>query len=195
MRTKEVDMTTNRPGRLYMFLLLGVTLGAACGGPPPEPEVPPPPPATSEPPVAETPPPPPTTAPPPTAEVPKEPPKPQWKDMSMDQRKEHMKNVVLPKMTTLFQGFDPKKFKDVTCATCHGKDAEKAGFKMPNAKLPKLDPTDGFKKHMAGKTADMTKFMMEKVTPEMLGMLPGVAPYDPATQKGFGCFGCHPPPK
>jgi len=114
--------------------------------------------------------------------------------MTFDQKKAHMQTVVAPEMTTLFQGFDPKKFEKVTCATCHGKDGEKNQFKMPNPKLPKLDPKDGFKKHMQGKTAEMTKFMMEKVTPKMQSMLPGVAPYDPNTQQGFGCFGCHPPP-
>ena len=40
----------------------------------------------------------------------------------------------------------------------------------------------------------MTKFMMEKVVPEMVSLL-GVSKYDPATHKGFGCFGCHTPDK
>ena len=62
-------------------------------------------------------------------------------------------------------------------------------FKMPNPKLPKLSFTDGFKKHM-DKKPEITKFMMEKVVPEMATLL-GTQPYDPKTQKGFGCAGCH----
>ena len=173
--------------------LAGAALAGACGGSEPEPATPPPPPPEAAPTAApEATPPAPSAAPSaaPTAEAPKEPPKPTWKDMTLDQKKEVMKNVVLPKMTAVFQAFDAKKYKEVTCATCHGKDAEKHGFKMPNEKLPKLDAADGFKKHMKGKMADMTKFMMEKVTPEMVSAL-GVPGYDPNTHQGFGCGGCH----
>jgi hypothetical protein len=72
--------------------------------------------------------------------------------------------------------------------TCHGPDAKKGEFEMPNPKLPKLDPKDNFKAHK--KEAEVVKFMMERVVPEMATLL-GEEPYDPAKQEGFGCFDCH----
>jgi hypothetical protein len=100
-----------------------------------------------------------------------------------------MKTVVFPAMKTHFQEFDAKEFKDFTCVTCHGAGAKEGKFKMPNAKLPKLDPKDDFAKHKK-KEAKTLAFMMEKVAPEMTKLLE-VEPYDPKTNQGFGCFNCH----
>lgn len=115
---------------------------------------------------------------------------PTWADMKdVDQKKHFMKTVVLPKMKTVFQDFDAKKFKKVTCVTCHGKGAMKGKFDMPNPKLPKLDPAQHFAKEMKKKPR-FTKFMMKTVVPTMSQLL-GVQPYNPKTHKGFGCFKCH----
>jgi hypothetical protein len=112
-----------------------------------------------------------------------------WHTMSHEQKMTHMKKVILPKMSALFQSYSAEEFKDMSCGTCHGPGAKQGNFEMPTASLPKLNPADHFAKHM-GKTAEMTKFMMTKVVPEM-ATLQGEAPFDPATQKGFGCFECH----
>lgn len=119
-----------------------------------------------------------TTPPAPTA----------WKDMNHDQKIEFMKAKVMPPMMADFQAHDAKKFKDFTCATCHGPGAKEGKFKMPNDKLPKLSPADSFKKH--AKQKPMLDFMMQKVTPNMANLL-GAPAFDPATGQGFGCGGCH----
>jgi hypothetical protein len=112
-----------------------------------------------------------------------------WAKMSHEQKMTHMKTVITPKMGALFQGFAAEQYKDFSCVTCHGPGAKQGKFEMPTASIVKLNPADHFAKHM-GKTAAATKFMMEKVVPEM-AKLQGEAPYDPTTQKGFGCFECH----
>ena len=112
-----------------------------------------------------------------------------WGKMSHEQKMTHMKTVIQPKMSALFQAFNADQYKDMNCGTCHGPGAKQGKFAMPTDSIVKLNPADHFAKHM-GKTAAATKFMMEKVVPEM-AKLQGEAPYDPATQKGFGCFECH----
>ncbi len=111
-------------------------------------------------------------------------------DMTPIERFELMKGTVLPRMAAQFTAFDGQHFAKVTCATCHSAQAKERNFKMPNPDLPKL-PGDaaGFQKLMAEKPA-MVKFMHDKVSADMATML-GEAPYDPKTQKGFGCGHCH----
>lgn len=187
--------------RLGKLTLLGSTVGAlliavACGGgtPPaenPEPEstgtadMPEPP---TEP-TAETPP----TEP--TSTEPKEPAKPKFDDMTHEQKMALMKDVVLPKATTLLQEHDAKKFADVKCATCHGPGAKDGKFDMPNPKLPKLDSTDEFAKHKK-KSEKMLAFMMQRFTPAVAEAI-GEPLWSPETPAGFGCGKCHTmvPPK
>jgi len=113
-----------------------------------------------------------------------------WKDMSHDDRLAYMKHTVMPKMKDEFVSYDAKRFADMNCKTCHGDGAADGSFKMPNAKLPPVPSTpDGFKKLMA-KKPEACKFMMEKVEPDMAGLL-NEQPFDVKTMQGFGCHGCH----
>jgi mono/diheme cytochrome c family protein len=117
-----------------------------------------------------------------------------WEAMTREQRMEQMNEVVLPTATKLFQSFDADRYKKVTCATCHGPGVAKGEFDLPSADLPKLTMPSGEGEPFADEMKahpEMTKFMMTQLTPKMVEMLPGVSAYDPATQKGFGCFGCH----
>jgi len=180
------------PFSASLALVMGITL-TACGGSQPAPEAAPP--APSAAPAPEAPPAPPATEAAPSAPAPaasEAPPaekKTAWKDMTVDQKKELMKTVVFPNMKTEFQGFDAKRFADFTCVTCHGPGAKEGKFTMPNPKLPKLDPKDEFAKYKKTK-ADILKFMMEHVAPDMAKFL-DVEPYNPETKQGFGCFNCH----
>ncbi len=183
--------------RIVLCTLLGSLFVVACGGSTPPAETTPPAESATAPeplpatPAADAGAPAPAASAAPAASPPKlaAPPEIAWKDKTFDQRKEFMKDVVMPKMKTLFSDFDAKKFGDMTCVTCHGPAAKTGKFTMPNAKLPKLDPTDGFAKHKKAKP-EITQFMLEKVEPQMASTL-GVEPYNPDTKQGFGCFNCH----
>jgi hypothetical protein len=114
-----------------------------------------------------------------------------WEKMNQSQRKKYMKTTVLPEMKKLYVGFD-KKYKDMTCMTCHGDKAAETKFKMPNAELPKLPgPTDrtGFMA-LQQKKPDAVKFMGTQVKPAMAALL-NVDEWSPTNMKGFGCYGCH----
>jgi hypothetical protein len=179
-------------GSLGVVGLVVVGMGA-CGGSQAAPEAPAEPIATASPPVA--------PAEPPaepvegadagaaTGDAGALPAQVKFDDLSEDQQKAYMKDVVLPKMKATFLTLNPKRYADMNCTTCHGPDAKKGEFEMPNPKLPKLDPKDNFKAHMKH-DAEVVKFMMERVVPEMTALL-GEEPYDPAKQEGFGCFDCH----
>ena len=115
-----------------------------------------------------------------------------WEKMNQDQRKKYMKATVLPEMKKLFVGFDKKKYKSMTCLTCHGEKAVENKFKMPTAELPKLPaPTDrqGFMALMQ-KKPEAAKFMGTQVKPAMANLL-NLDEWTPTNPKGFGCYGCH----
>jgi hypothetical protein len=112
--------------------------------------------------------------------------------MSMAERKKYMKTTVLPAMQKVFADFDAKKYKKITCATCHGTKAAETKFKMPNPELPKLpQPTDraGFMA-LQQKKPEMAKFMGTKVKPTMASLL-NLPEWSPSNADGFGCYGCH----
>jgi hypothetical protein len=114
-----------------------------------------------------------------------------WEKMNGDQRKKYMKTTVLPQMKKLFVGVD-KKYKSMTCMTCHGEKAVENKFKMPSGELPKLPaPTDrqGFMA-LQQKKPDVVKFMGTQVKPAMANLL-NLDEWTPANPKGFGCYGCH----
>ncbi len=180
------------------LLALSIAAAAACGGGKTQtdqpvdtavptsdmPDVPPTSDPTAAPTATET------AAPTATATTPPPPAKKTWKEMNLDERKKFMATEVMPVMSKHFQDFDAKEFAKFECVTCHG-DAgkgDKATFKMPNPKLPKLDAKDNFKKHEKKKKE--LDFMMQKVTPEMQKIL-GAQPFDPASGQGFGCGSCH----
>ncbi|HXN32442.1 MAG TPA: hypothetical protein VN894_11290, partial [Polyangiaceae bacterium] len=125
------------------------------------------------------------------ASGPPEPPGPgQWDSWTKDQKMAYMKSAVMPKMGPLFHDFDAKSFADPKCGLCHGPGAKEGNFKMPNPALPKLVATPEAFKKLQAQHPQVFDFMAKQVEPTMAALL-GEPPYDPKTQKGFGCFDCH----
>jgi hypothetical protein len=113
-----------------------------------------------------------------------------WDKMSKADKKQYMKDIIMPKMKPLFQAFDAKHFADFKCVTCHGNGARTGEFKMPNPQLPKLPSSPaGWEKLSKDKPA-MMKFMSKTVKPTMTDLL-GMKPFDMKTGAGFGCGNCH----
>jgi hypothetical protein len=118
-----------------------------------------------------------------------------WKDMKGPERGKYMKEVVVPKMKVIFQEHDPELFAKFNCSTCHGKDPKKKKFKMPS---PDLEPLPGTPEAFQAKVKEkaswpkFTKFMAEKVTPQMAALL-GTNAFDHKKPEagGFSCNGCH----
>lgn len=113
--------------------------------------------------------------------------RPDWHQMSFGQKKEHMKQVVVPTMKPIFQGIDAQEFAEFGCETCHGKSARSGRYDMPAADLPPLSADLSEEK---ANHPQITKAMMEQVVPEMAKTI-DERPYDPKSGQGFGCFDCH----
>jgi cytochrome c553 len=115
-----------------------------------------------------------------------------WDHMSKADKKKYMKSTVLPAAKKLFAEFDAKKYKKVTCQTCHGAKATETEFKMPTAELPKLpQPTDRAAFEAIGqKKPEVVKFMGTKVKPGIAALL-GKEEWTPQNPTGYGCYGCH----
>lgn len=176
--------------------LFALILAAACGGTTPEPtSAAPVASAPSAAPAAEPAPSPAASAaePAPSAATPAPAPEaekaPDWDSLSHEQKLEIMKTKVLPTMKEKFQSFDPKRFAQFSCMTCHGKSAKERQFKMPNPDLPKLDPKVDFGPS-SKKDPKIMAFMQGTVEPTVASLV-GEAPYDMKTNQGFGCFECH----
>jgi uncharacterized protein (TIGR02246 family) len=107
-----------------------------------------------------------------------------WSDTLSDEEKEAIMQLrVAPAMAKVFKAEDAKKYASFDCGTCHGNG------KDPKDVLPKLTKVQGKLTCFADKPA-ASRFMAEKVVPAMAQAL-GVATYDAASQKGWGCAGCH----
>lgn len=120
------------------------------------------------------------------------PPRP-WKELTDDERKAYMREVVMPRMKPMMEAFDPDEFAKVTCATCHGPSGKNNGYEMPSSeihKLPKAEDTAGWA-HEREKHGRMLEFMGKEVTPTMSKLL-GKPVFDPMAGTGeFGCMACH----
>lgn len=99
-----------------------------------------------------------------------------WSALTWEERHDVMTFAVLPNMARSFRDFQKHDAPDMTCRTCHGKDAEARQYAMPSG-LPALDP-----KHLPDKSNPTAKFMIEEVTPQMADLI----------GREVTCFTCHP---
>jgi hypothetical protein len=107
--------------------------------------------------------------------------------LDQDQRAQFMKEKVVPAMKPVFQNHDPKAYAEFGCQTCHGKEAAKGHFDMPNPDLPKIGKSTDWSKL---KKEDL-EWMKTEVKPTMAKVLKEPE-WSPETPKGFGCVECHP---
>lgn len=113
---------------------------------------------------------PPHAAPPRTADA--------WAKLSFEDRHSVMTFTVLPNMARVWRGFKKTTYPEMTCRTCHGRDAEAVSYRMPNPSLPPIDP-----RHPP--PGPVAQFMADTVVPQMIHFID-------TTPGHFGCNSCHP---
>jgi hypothetical protein len=109
----------------------------------------------------------------------------QWETMDHEAQEAFMEHAVLPAMAAEFKAFDPVRFAEFNCKTCHGAGIDNHTYEMPNPDLPKLDFANPDPAH-----AKISEFMANKVKPGMATLL-GLPEYSPENPSGFGCLACH----
>lgn len=108
-----------------------------------------------------------------------------WAELTPAQKALHMNDVVMPRMTALFQAQDAEKYAKVECGLCHRTGAVTGNFSMPDPGLPEFESYAAIERD----TPRVIAFM-ERVEKEMAHAL-GVPVYDPVTHKGLKCTTCH----
>lgn len=112
-----------------------------------------------------------------------------WTEMTIEQRKAHMKTVVLPRAAAVFRAWRPERYATVECNLCHGIGVHYGNFRMPSEHLPRLSGdlllTTERRKH-----PKTTQLKLNRLVPEMADAL-GLKSFSLITRRGFGCYSCH----
>lgn len=101
-----------------------------------------------------------------------------WAKLSFEERHSVMTFTVLPNMARTWRDFRGTAWPEMTCRTCHGKDAEAVSYRMPSPSLPPIDPAHP----PAGPVAE---FMKQKMVPQMIDLAS-------TSPDHFSCNSCHP---
>ena len=109
---------------------------------------------------------------------------------SHEKKLTYMKQTVLPAEREIFARFEPLRFADMTCETCHGQGARDGSYKMPNPDLPHIVGGKGGFEELAAKEPEAVRFMQKIVGPETARLL-GYSPFDMEQHVGFSCYQCH----
>jgi len=114
-----------------------------------------------------------------------------WTEMSLDQKRKHMKDIVLPRAAQVFRAWRPERFVQIDCTLCHGPDPDPvaANFRMPSAHLPRLSGEALLGPEFA-KHPDTTRLKLDSLVPAMSEAL-GLKSFSIITRRGFGCYSCH----
>ena len=114
----------------------------------------------------------------------------EWANWSHEKKLEFMRGTVEATEKALFVEYDPKRYANFTCTTCHGSGALNGKFKMPNPDLPKWPGGADAFRELKQRDPKMLTFMQLVIVPVTARLL-GVKEFDMASHTGFSCFQCH----
>ena len=115
----------------------------------------------------------------------------EWRFLSFEQKHSQMTFLIHPTMMEHFQAFYKTSTPELTCASCHGENAESAGYDLSNSTLDALKPSmvQGLYRKGAALSPEQL-FKRDDITRTIARQM-SVPQYDPATGLGFSCFGRH----
>lgn len=92
-----------------------------------------------------------------------------WEEMSFDERKKFMSQLILPTVAPMFHDFDAERFAAVSCKTCHGSGAKAGDFALPNADIPALNSEE--LKNPSEELKPIVEFMKNVLKPAVSDLL------------------------
>lgn len=101
-----------------------------------------------------------------------------WATLDFESRHTVMTFTVLPNMARTWRDFERTQYPEMTCRTCHGRDAEAVSYRMPNPALRPIDPAHA-------PSGPVARFMAQTMVPRMIDLI-GTTP------EHFSCNACHP---
>lgn len=112
------------------------------------------------------------------------PPETPWAEMSAEEREMYMVGKVQPIMEEVFREFDPERYAEMECETCHGSDMRELEFRMPSQRMYRI-PREGTPAYrsMLENFGPTVEFMADEVTPKMAAIM---------GQPDLDCSSCHP---
>jgi hypothetical protein len=114
----------------------------------------------------------------------------EWATWSHEQKLAYMKAGFLEAERAVFASWEPVRFKELTCRTCHGPGVDDGTFRLPNPDLPHLYPgAEGFQE-LAAHEPEVLAFMQKRLVPETARFL-GIPAFDFEAHTGFSCYQCH----
>lgn len=111
-----------------------------------------------------------------------------WEQMNLEQRKNHMRTEVLPRVAVIFGEWRPERYATVNCGLCHPGHRD-GDFRMPADHLPRLSGELLLGPEFAS-DPDTTRLKLDRLVPAMTEAL-GLKPFSLVTRRGFGCYSCH----
>lgn len=115
----------------------------------------------------------------------------EWQTWSHAQKLAYMKTTFMDAERALFATWEPVRYRDLECRTCHGATGVADGsFRMPNPDLPKVAPSSAGFQELHAHEPQVFAFMQKRVVPETARLL-GLPPFDFEKHTGFSCYQCH----
>ncbi len=124
-------------------------------------------------------------------EAPVAPPGPgEWATWSHERKLAYMTTTFMNEERKIFASWEPVRFRNLECRTCHGIGAADGTFTMPNTDLAHLIPGKEGYQELLTHEPELFTFMQKKLVPETARLL-GLPPFDMEKHTGFSCYQCH----
>jgi hypothetical protein len=116
----------------------------------------------------------------------------EWVTWSHDQKLAYMKDGFMDAERAVFAAWEPVRYRELSCRTCHGPGADDGSYRMPNIELTRpIRGVEGFRE-LAAQEPALLRFMQKAVVPATARLL-GLPEFDMTAHTGFSCWQCHVP--